>query len=248
MINAAVTIGLPTTIEGWYRLTLQSRAFFEAVPYLDGVSLARMAMTDAMTPARGVLRTKAQLTDLGRVLLPDLDNLRSREPTEQTLQWMWMHRGHFAERQQKIVWRELPTCCAGERAFGRADLLAFDTDALQPIIVELKKATATDALTRTVLEAFWHWVFNMQHLASLEAMLCEFGHQPRLPPRIAIAAPRAYFIDARRRTRAPRNAEYELAVSWIDHLTDKKLVAIEMYAIEDDWLAAGPNFGLERLI
>jgi hypothetical protein len=206
-----------------------------------------MARADATVPPRGVLRTKAELADLGRVKLPDIGDLRSREPTEQTLQWMFMHRGYFVETHQHIVWRELPTCCTGERAYGRADLVAFDTRAAQPIIVELKRTDATDALTRVVLEALWHWVFNIQHLAGLHALLSEFGHPTRLRPRIAIAAPQAYFTTARCRTRAPRSSEYDLALSWIDRLNGEGLVSTEVYAIDDDWQRSGPDFRMLRM-
>jgi hypothetical protein len=56
MMEAAVVTGLPTTIEGWYRLTNQSRLFFNALPILDPHRLASMVTTDSQTPPRGVLR------------------------------------------------------------------------------------------------------------------------------------------------------------------------------------------------
>ena len=73
-----------------------------------------------------------------------------------------MHRGHFADRQERVLAREIPTCCWDERADGRSDLLVFDEPANQAVIVELKRASATDPLTRCVLEVLWHWTFAMQ--------------------------------------------------------------------------------------
>jgi len=246
-VDATSTLDRPTTVEGWYRLSDHPRRFLSAVPDLGVSALVRLTERAIAQPPRGRLRSKAELADLGRVSLPALTDFRDRLPTEQTLQWMFMHRGFLVEQHEQIVWRELPTCCSGERAYGRADLLAFDRKSNQPIIVELKRATATDPLSRCVLEVLWHWTFNVQHLAGFNAVLSELDCHCDALPRAVIAAPRSYFAATELRTRGPRKSEYQTAFDWMDGLRRAGIVSTEVYAIADDWLETGPAFGMERV-
>ncbi len=175
-----------------------------------------------------------------------MEVLQAGKPVEQSLQWLFLHRNHLVSASESILWRELPTCCAGETVEGRADLLAFDQTLAQPILVELKDGDADDPLSGAVLELLYHWAFHLQHVQYFHALLAEFGCVPVCPCRLVLVAPESYYAIANARS-PRRNNEYERAMGWIDDLSRKNLVTIDLYAIEPDWLAAGAGFRIRKL-
>lgn len=125
--------------------------------------------------------------------------------------------------------------------------MLFDTDGRVPVLVELKKADANDALTRVVLEALRHWIFAMRHRQSFDRQMWSFGYAAAGAPRVAIAAPSTYFRLTREKTRPPRGREFELALEWMAHLRRSRVVDIGVYEIADDWQAAGPAFRVRQV-
>lgn len=236
-------------IRDWYRLSKGgTRAvFFRDLPTLDCDALMGALASETSLPSTGRLRTKVELEELSRSLVPPIQDLAMRGPNEQTLQWMFMHRKRLLSLTECVLARELPTCCAGESVEGRADLLAFDQLLAQPIIVELKCEKASDPLSGVVLEVLSHWAFNVRHLADFNAQLSGFGYLPSKPPRLAIAAPEGYYVETRRRTARRQCNEYDIAMTWIDALLRNNIVTVDLYAIEDDWLSAGPDFQMWKI-
>jgi hypothetical protein len=238
----------PRSIRDWYRLSKKdSSKFFNDLHLLDCSSLIAILQQDIALQPRGRLRTAAELESLSRTGLPSLDVCKAKGPDEQTLQWMFMHRRYFELAHERIVWRELPTCCAEETPEGWCDLLAFDEAQARPLLVELKRGSATDPLTGVLLEALWHWVFGVRHNADLNTQLRGFGHTPNNPPRLAVAAPDEYYRQAQQRTREPRGSEYQVAIAWLACLRQNKIVDIDLYAIEDAWLSTGPAFNMRKI-
>jgi hypothetical protein len=185
---------------------------------------------------------KDDLLKLQREGLPDLLTLGTiRRPLEQPLQWMFMHRGFFAEAHEHVLWRELPTSCKGQVRKGASDLLVFDTKAKQAVIVELKCETAKDPLTASILEALWHWAFNVQHLSDFNSLLLEFGHASAYPPRVAFAAPEGYYRATAQQRRKPRQTEYDTALEWVACLRRLGVVDIRLYQIQDNWVSFGTS-------
>lgn len=205
-----------------------------------------LALETSLAPT-GHLRTKVELEELTRSVMPPILELKMRGPNEQTFQWMFMHRKHLLSSTECVLARELPTCCAGESVEGRADLLAFDQVLARPIIVELKCGTASDPLAGVVLEILSHWVFNVRHLADLTAQVNAFGYLSSGSPRLAIVAPEGYYIETRRRTSRRRCNEYDIAMSWINELRRNEIAMIDLYAVENDWLGAGPDFRMWKI-
>jgi len=245
-----MTTGSPSTrsIHDWYRLSKKyPRKFFRDLHFLDCSSLIATLQNDSTLQPRGHLRTAAELKGLSRTGLPSLGACKAREPDEQTLQWMFIHRCFFHVPHERIVWRELPTCCAEETPEGWCDLLAFDEVQARPLLVELKRGSATDPLTGVLLEALWHWTFGVQHSAEFKKQLCDFGYSTNNRPRVAIAAPEEYYRQAQQRTRGPRGSEYQIALSWLACLRQKQVVDIEMFAIENAWQSSGPAFSMRRI-
>ena len=239
---------LPENIRDWYRLSENLTTFYASIPHLDVKTLAKTMKADLLVPPRGRLRTRVELEREARAQPPPIETLRMASPREQTLQWMFMHRGYLAETSDKILTREVPTCCAGETRHGAADLLAYDNVNRRPIIVELKRASAGDPLTRCVLEVLWHWTFTVQHIAEFQNQLAEFGCEPvSFIPTLAIAAPESFFRDGRERSRRRGGDEFKTGLSWIVGLCEAEIVKIDLYAIENDWQAIGPEFRIRKL-
>lgn len=236
------------SIRDWYGLSETLGQFYSALPWLDGARLIEIVQADINSVPRGRLRTRQELEPRARCSAPALGALASATAREQTLQWMFIHRGYFAEPCEGILLRELPTCCAGEMRQGSADLLAYDQQAQQPILIELKRAAAGDPLTRCVLEVLWRWTFAVQHLSAFEEQLAEFGCTPVLPvPRLAIAAPETFFREGQARSKRRNLDDYAVAQAWIDGLDRAGLARIDLYAIEDGWQAVGPNFLMRKV-
>lgn len=238
----------PQSLHGWYQHSKgDPRQFFKDLQTLDCPTLATLIRRDCALAPRGRLRTAVELELLNRTPKPSLDNLRKRTGSEQTLQWMFIHREYFYQKAGQILWRELPTCCAGEPADGRCDLLVFDKEKVRPVLVELKQGSAGDPLTGVLLEALWHWAFTIRHLDSFDAQIRGFGFAATDPPGIAVAAPDQYFRRTSVRTRSPRNDEFKSALAWISYLKQNKIVDIDLYSVSDDWQRVGPSFAMQRI-
>jgi hypothetical protein len=212
--------------------------------------LLHLALRENALKGEGRLRTRQELEELDRELCPSLEDLRLRKPNEQTLQWVFLHRGYISSLNERVLCRELPSCCWGEKVAGkgRADLLAFDGELSQPMLVELKRADNDEPLCAVVLEILFHWCFHGQFHQSFELLLREFECGATRPMRLVIAAPVGYFREARRRSqdRTDRlGGEFPRALAWITAL--RELVQIDLYAIEDQWLEKGPMFPMSRL-
>jgi hypothetical protein len=238
------------TIYEWYRLGRNRGEFLRQIRGLDGPFLLRLALRENVLKGEGRLRTRHELEELGREPCPPLEDLRLRKPNEQTLQWFFLHRGYIASSNERVLCRELPSCRCGETVAGkgRADLLAFDRELSQPMLVELKRADNDEPLCAVVLEILFHWCFHGQFHESFELLLREFECGPARPTRLVIAAPVGYFREARRRSQDRIDGlcgEFRRALAWITAL--RELVQIDLYAIEDQWLAKGPKFLMSRL-
>lgn len=208
--------------------------FLKDVQSFTGDSLMALLRQEISSGARGRLRTRPELEALSRAECPNIESLKGVPPLEQTLQWVFIQRKYLFSTNESILWRELPTCCAGERVEGRADLLAFDHALGQPILVELKDGRADDPLTGAVLELLYHWTFHMQHIDEFETLLAEFSCESVLPCRLVLIAPQSFYDEARRRSRQ-RHGEFERAIGWIDGLAANKVVSIDLYALDSDW-------------
>lgn len=209
---------------------------------LIATALIETLQSDIALSPRGRLRSRKELDDLKRTNVPTLEELRKQGPNEQTLQWMFMRRTYFGSVSQSVLLRELPTSCSGQSVEGRADLLVYDEVQSRPILVELKRARATDPLTRVVLEALSHWVFHVQHWEEFQSQLGQLGYIGANRPGIAIAAPETYFSAVKRRNRKPRANECEIAWDWVTKLRESNLLEIQLYAIENEWLSTGGGF------
>lgn len=237
------------SIREWYRLSRPGTRgeFLREVRSLSSEALVALLKQETSALPRGTLRSKTDLEELIRTDRPTVECLQAAKPTEQTLQWLFAHRGYLTSASEPILWRELPTCCVGEYAEGRADLLAFDHAVSQPILVELKDDDACDPLSGAVLELLYHWTFHMQHLQHFHALLSEFACVPQLPPRLALIAPNRFFVDAKARSRK-RGGEYEQAIEWIEKLFLQRVVALKLQAVEDGWQNAGVSFRITEVL
>ena len=91
------------------------RSYFRDLPTLDCDALMGALALETSLPPTGRLRTKVELEELSRSLVPAIRDLAMRGPSEQTLQWMFMHRNRLLSLTECVLARELPTCCAGGR-------------------------------------------------------------------------------------------------------------------------------------
>ena len=240
---------LNRSLRDWYDLSREEpRRFLEELPTLDCGALLETLNAEIGIAARGPLRTKKELYALCRTPVPSVLELQKKTPNEQTLQWMFMHRGCFASETEIVVYRELPICCAGETlgGHGRADLLVFDQSQGRAVLVELKCATARDPLSGVVLEVLLHWIFNIQHREQFHQQLSDLGYVSKNPLGMAICAPRAYFESSATRNRKPRGDEFNSAQGWIKCLRERKNILIDLYEVKDDWLKVGPKFQMYK--
>lgn len=240
------------TIREWYNRSRGGTRgkFLSEIASLDCAALIAQLQRECLIPPAGRMRTRTELDACGRKAAPTVQTLQADACDEQTLQWMFLHRGYLLAPIERVLRRELPTCCAGQMPIGWADLLAFDTECMQPILVELKRAEANDPLSAVVLELLSHWVFQVRHIGCFNALIGDYGYAARLPMRLVIGAPEAYFREARavsQRRRAGLRGEYEIALSWIKGLRSAGAAALDLYAIEEQWQASGPAFRMRRL-
>lgn len=235
-------------IREWYRASRSgSRGeFLKDVQSLTSHSLIALLREEISSGARGRLRTKPELEALSRTACPNIEALKAAPPREQTLQWLFVHRGHLSSSSERILCRELPTCCVGEPAEGRADLLGFDDAHGEPILVELKDGSASDPLSGAILELLYHWAFHMRHKDDFRALLADFGCEPTVPCRLVLIAPHAFYDEAERRS-SKRYGEFERAIAWITELAARNVVIIDLYALDSGWQREGIHFRLRKV-
>jgi hypothetical protein len=236
------------SIRDWYLLSRGgSRGKFLA--QLDCLSpevLTDLVRHELELEPVGSLRALEALRNNARTALPSMAELKQMRPVEQTLQYFFMHRGYFQTCSEMVLAREYPTCDRTERRRAVADLLVFDGLNNCPLIVELKRAEATDPLFGVVLEALDHWVFLSRNRRALEEILSQEGYRCRdtCPVRLAIAAPRDYFVQTERRSAndRTRNGEYARSIAGLKHLAKHAGVVVPLVSIEDAWMDTGGHF------
>lgn len=192
------------------------------------------------------LRSKDELESLSRSVCPDIESHKAKPFKEQTLQWLFVHRKYLSGPYESILFRELPTCYAGERVKGRADLLGFDHARGQPLLIELKDGEADDPLSGAILELLYHWAFHTSHIEQFHALLAEFGCEAKIQSRLLLIAPQPFYDKAKRRSRE-RHGEFERAIAWIDGLASSNLVTIERYSLDPDWQQQGVDFRMVKV-
>ena len=131
---------------------------------------------------------------------------------------------------------------------GSVDLLAFDLDRRQPMLVELKPARASDSLTGVLLEVLSHWAFHMRYLPQFQQQVAqaEVVRSPVMQaPTVAIAAPESYFVETLRRSGDPgRHNEIRVAAQLIRCMLEIWGVQVRLLAIEDGWQQVGLDFAI----
>jgi hypothetical protein len=240
----------PQTIYEWYQLSREQGPFLMQIRDLDENRVRALAAREKDLVGEGRLRTRRELEMLHRTRPPALEELKLRPPDEQTLQWCFLDRRYLSSPTERVLYREFPSGRWGETldGKGRSDLLAFDRDYSEPILVELKRASSTMPLSAAVMEILYHWSFHQKFLLSFKALLHSYACTASAATRLVIAAPDEYFRKARRRSQdrsTELGGEYDRALSWINAL--RETVRIDIYAIEDQWLAKAPTFQMKEL-
>jgi hypothetical protein len=242
------------SLRRWYEFSKgqgdrRSRSGFFAL--LDGCTAERFAeivQEDLRQPALGDLRSLTSIRQNSRRNTPTIDELRRRAPDEQTLQWLFLLRGYLRFRHEAIIERELPVSPAKVDREGWVDLLAFDLDRRQPILVELKRAKASDSLTGVLLEVLSHWAFHMRYLRQFQQQVAQadvVGSPVMLAPTVVIAAPESYFVETLRRSGDPRrHNEIRVAAQLMRCMLEMWGVGVRLLAIEDGWQQVGLEFAI----
>jgi hypothetical protein len=242
------------SLRRWYEFSKgeagrRSRSSFFAL--IDGCTTERFAKivaADLQRPAPGELRSLASIRQYFRRNTPTLDELRGPAPDEQTLQWFFMLRGYLHFKHEAIIERELPVSSSKDDREGSVDLLAFDLDRRQPMLVELKPARASDSLTGVLLEVLSHWAFHMRYLPQFQQQVAqaEVVRSPVMQaPTVAIAAPESYFVETLRRSGDPgRHNEIRVAAQLIRCMLEIWGVQVRLLAIEDGWQQVGLDFAI----
>lgn len=130
-----------------------------------------------------------------------------------------------------MIAREYPSCDRREKRRAVIDLLVFDVEKNNSLLVELKQAKASDPLFGVVLEALDHWIFFTRNSRSLAAVLSQAGHRSQDSPiQLAIAAPNKYFVETQRRSAKDsiRNREYSLTIDALTCLAKQIGLAITL--------------------
>ena len=167
------------SIRDWYSFSRTGRRrFFADLNQITPEGLATLVQEELNEPPVESLRTLEDIANYTRVDLPSLVELRQRDPSEQTLQYVFMHRGYFRRPFEVVLAREYPSSDRRDNRSAVIDLVVFDRECRNPLIVELERAKWTDPLFGVVLEALHHWVFLTQLPA---ACSCFAARWPRLP-------------------------------------------------------------------
>jgi hypothetical protein len=221
----------------WGRRRLSD--FFVLLESCTPARFAKIVAADLQRPALGELRSLASIRQYSRRDTPTLDELLQRRPDEQTLQWLFLLRGYLQFTHEPIIERELPVSPAQVEREGWVDLLAFDVDRRQPILVELKRADANDSLTGVLLEVLSHWAFHIRYQHQFRQQIAEaevVRSAEMLAPSVAIAAPHSYFAETLRRSNDPRrHNEIHVAARLIRCMLETWGLQVRLLAIEDAW-------------
>ncbi len=239
------------SIRDWYLLsrTGSRSQFLAEIDRLTPDGLVDLVRHELKQAAVRSLRTLEDIANYRRVDLPSLAELKQRKPNEQTLQYFFMQRGYFRSRSEVVLAREYPSCDRREKRRAVIDLLAFDVENNNPLLVELKQAKANDPLFGVVLEALDHWIFFTRNFRWLAAVLSQVGHrcQDASPIQLAIAAPKEYFVETQRRSAkdSVRNREYSLTIDALTCLAKQVGLAISLVSIDDDWQDSEGEFSVQ---
>ena len=165
------------SIRQWYLLSRTARRrFFEDLSAITPDDLVALVQAELKHDGVEALRTLEDIEKYRRVNLPSLAELKQRAPNEQTLQYFFMHRGRFRLPSEVVIAREYPSSDRRESRIAVVDLLAFDQDSRNPLIIELKRAQADDPLLGVILESLHHWVFLTRNARLLADVLRRAGN------------------------------------------------------------------------
>jgi hypothetical protein len=238
----------------WYEFSKgeagNSSDFYALLEQCMPERFAAIVTADLQRPAPGELRSLESIRRYSRRNPPTFEELQKREPNEQTLQWMFLLRGYLQFRHEVIIERELPVSPGGVDREGWVDLLVFDADRRQPVLVELKRAKANDSLTGVLLEVLSHWAFHMRYLHQFRQQVAQSEVVQSLDmvtPTVAIAAPESYFVETlRRSSSARRHNEIQVAARLINCMQEAWGLRVRLLAIEEDWQQVGLEFSLHE--
>ena len=238
------------SIRDWYLLSRTGRRrFFADLNEITPEGLATLVQEELNESPVESLRTLEDIANYTRVDLPSLVELKQREPSEQSLQYVFMHRGYFRRPFEVVLAREYPSSDRRDNRSAVIDLVAFDKECRAPIIVELKRAEATDPLFGVVLESLHHWAFLSRNSWLLAAVLRRAGHDcpDTCSVQLAIAAPTQYYVEAQRRSAvsAARNREYSRTIDALTYLAERMGLAIPLMSIDDRWQDMGTDFPVQ---
>jgi hypothetical protein len=174
----------------------QPRRFFSALDEITPDGVVTRVQDELDRPPVESLRTLEDIANYARINLPSLAELKQWEPSEQRLQYLFIHRAYFRRPSEIVLAREYPSSDRRDNRSAVIDLLAFDGESRNPVIVELKRAEAVDPLFGVVLEALHHWVFLTRNCRLLAAVLQRAGHDcpNTCSVQLAIAAPTQYYV------------------------------------------------------
>ena len=236
----------------WYQFSKgvggRSSDFYTMLDRCTPDRFAAIVAQELQRPAPGELRSLSSIRQYSRRRIPTLEELQNREPNEQTLQWMFLLRGYLQFKHEAIIERELPISPAGVDREGGLDLLTFDLSRGQPILVELKRAKATDSLTGVLLEVLSHWAFHVRYFHQFRQQLAQsevVNSLNSMMPTVAIVAPESYFIETvRRSSDRRRHHEVQVAAKLINCMRVLYDLQVRFLAIQDDWQQIGLDFVL----
>ena len=225
----------------------EGRDFFQALPRLSNDLFINLIQT-AIEPVEGELRPLSEfIGQKGRKELPSRDEilgaLGSRgQLWEKQLQYLLWHRGCLLTHQRIIAF-EVPCSL---REFGRrivADFLVIDDKRQVPIIVEVKRGTATDSLTGVLLELLVQWCFHKSAMSPFRRQLQNFGEaipDSVTQPEALIVAPARFYQETLRRSKDKRrHGEVDHAFRLLGVLEAVFGLSVSFIEVNDDWASQG---------
>jgi len=237
------------SLRDWYCFSRNHRRQFLAdLGENTNGALVTLIQNELNQPPIKSLRTLDDIKGYKRETLPCPTDLKQRTPNEQHLQYLFMHRGYFRHPFESVLTREYPSCDRRNDRSAVVDLLAFDNKRKQPLIVELKRAEATDPLFGVVLEGLHHWAFFCRNSLLLAAVLRRGGHDcpDACSVQLAIAAPTQYYVETQRRSAISpaRNREYSRAIEALTYLAERIGLSVPLVAVDDNWRDTGTDFSV----
>ncbi|HKD05521.1 MAG TPA: hypothetical protein VKB79_06425 [Bryobacteraceae bacterium] len=235
------------SIRDWYCFSRDHRRHFLAgLGENTNAALVTLLQNELNQAPIKSLRTLEEIKNYKRESLPRLADLKQRKPDEQHLQYLFMHRGYFRQPFESVLTREYPSCDRRNERSAVIDLLGFDNKRKEPLIVELKRAEASDPLFGVVLEALHHWAFFSRNSRLLAAVLRRGGYDcpDTCSVQLAIAAPTEYYVVTQRRsaTSPARNREYSRTIDALTYLAARTGLNVPLVAIDDNWRDTGTDF------